>query len=154
MKSQELLIELTEDQKLELSEAFKIFDRAGKGAITARELGNVMRSLGQDPTEAELNDMINEVDLDGNGIIEFDEFEKLMAKKMQEKDSPEELMEAFRLFDKDGNGFISANELKHVMQNLGEKLTDNDISDMIKDADLDGDNAINFEEFVRMMANK
>ena len=146
--------ELTEDQLEELTEAFKMFDRAGKGTITTRELGNVMRSLGQDPTDAELQDMINEVDLDGNGKIDFDEFQELMAKKMQEKDTDEELMEAFRLFDKDGNGFISADELKAVMQNLGEKLTDNDITDMIKDADLDGDNAINFEEFVRMMTNK
>ncbi len=146
--------ELTEEQLEELSEAFKIFDRANKGTITTRELGNVMRALGQDPTEAELQDMINEVDIDGNGNIDFGEFRDLMAKKIQEKDSDEELMEAFRLFDKDGNGFISPEELKVFMHNLGEKLSDNDIADMIKDADLDGDNAINFEEFVRMMVNK
>ena len=145
---------LTDDQIEELNEAFAMFDRAGKGVITTKELGTVMRALGQDPTEAELCDMINEVDLDGNGNIEFDEFTALMAKKMKEKDTDDELMDAFRLFDKDGNGFITADELKSVLHNLGEKLTDEEIQMMIKDADLDGDNVINFEEFVRMMTSK
>ena len=72
-----------------------------------------MRSLGQNPTEAELQDMINEVDADGNGTIDFPEFCTLMARKMKDTDSEEELKEAFRVFDKDGNGFISAAELRH-----------------------------------------
>ena len=74
-----------------------------------------MRSLGQNPTEAELQDMINEVDADGNGTIDFPEFCTLMARKMKDTDSEEELKEAFRVFDKDGNGFISAAELRHIM---------------------------------------
>ncbi len=146
--------DLTADQQEELKEAFAMFDRADRGTITTKELGTVMRALGQDPTEAELQDMINEVDLDGNGNIDFEEFSSLMSKKMKEKDTDEELMDAFKLFDKDGNGFISLDELKTVLTNLGEKLSDNDIADMIRDADLDGDNAINFEEFVRMMTSK
>jgi len=78
-----------------------------------------MRSLGQNPTEAELQDMINEVDADGNGTIDFPEFLTLMARKMKDTDSEEEILEAFKVFDKDGNGFISAAELRHVMTNLG-----------------------------------
>src|SRR5271154_4230256 len=78
-----------------------------------------MRSLGQNPTEAELQDMINEVDADGNGTIDFPEFLTMMARKMKDTDSEEEIKEAFKVFDKDGNGFISAAELRHVMTNLG-----------------------------------
>ena len=78
-----------------------------------------MRSLGQNPTEAELQDMINEVDVDGNGTIDFPEFLTMMARKMRDTDSEEEIKEAFKVFDKDGNGYISAAELRHVMTNLG-----------------------------------
>ncbi|VVB03823.1 unnamed protein product [Arabis nemorensis] len=124
------------------------------GCITTKELGTVMRSLGQNPTEAELQDMINEVDADGNGTIDFPEFLNLMAKKMKDTDSKEELKEAFRVFDKDQNGFISAAELRHVMTNLGEKLTDEEVEEMIREADVDGDGQINYEQFVKIMMAK
>jgi len=58
--------------------------------------------------------MINEVDADGNGTIDFPEFLTMMARKMKDTDSEEEIKEAFKVFDKDGNGFISAAELRHV----------------------------------------
>ncbi len=112
-------VNLTEEQISEFREAFSLFDRDGDGTITTNELGIVMRSLGQNPTESELQDMINEVDEDGNGTIDFEEFLIMMAQKMKDTDSEEELREAFRVFDKDGNGFISAAELRHVMTNLG-----------------------------------
>ena len=82
-----------------------------------------MRSLGQNPTEAELQDMISEVDADGDGTIDFPEYLTMMAQKMRDTESEEEMKEAFNLFDKDGNGFISAAELRHVMTNIGKKLS-------------------------------
>ncbi|KAL5226526.1 hypothetical protein ABZP36_014791 [Zizania latifolia] len=146
--------QLTDDQIAEFKEAFSLFDKDGDGCITTKELGTVMRSLGQNPTEAELQDMINEVDADGNGTIDFPEFLNLMARKMKDTDSEEELKEAFRVFDKDQNGFISAAELRHVMTNLGEKLTDEEVDEMIREADVDGDGQINYEEFVKVMMAK
>ena len=85
------------------------------GCITTKELGTIMCSLGQNPTEAQIQDMINEVDADGNGAIDFPEFLNLMARKMKDIDSKEELKEAFCVFDKDQNGFISTVQLRHVM---------------------------------------
>eukprot|EP00825_Cyclidium_porcatum_P050234 TRINITY_DN890_c0_g1_i1.p3 TRINITY_DN890_c0_g1~~TRINITY_DN890_c0_g1_i1.p3 ORF type:complete len:188 (-),score=66.14 TRINITY_DN890_c0_g1_i1:317-880(-) len=146
--------QLTEEQIAEFKEAFSLFDKDGDGTITTKELGTVMRSLGQNPTEAELQDMINEVDADGNGTIDFPEFLSLMARKMKDTDTEEELIEAFKVFDRDGNGLISAAELRHVMTNLGEKLTDEEVDEMIREADIDGDGHINYEEFVRMMMAK
>ena len=146
--------QLTEEQIAEFKEAFSLFDKDGDGTITTKELGTVMRSLGQNPTEAELADMINEVDADGNGTIDFPEFLTMMARKMKDTDSEEEILEAFKVFDKDGNGFISAAELRHIMTNLGEKLTDEEVDEMIREADIDGDGQINYEEFVKMMMSK
>jgi len=146
--------QLTEEQIAEFKEAFSLFDKDGDGTITTKELGTVMRSLGQNPTEAELQDMINEVDADGNGTIDFPEFLTMMARKMKDTDSEEEIREAFRVFDKDGNGYISAAELRHVMTNLGEKLTDEEVDEMIREADIDGDGQVNYEEFVTMMTSK
>ncbi|GAB2275037.1 Calnexin-like [Dionaea muscipula] len=150
----EMADQLTDEQISEFKEAFSLFDKDGDGCITTKELGTVMRSLGQNPTEAELQDMINEVDADGNGTIDFPEFLNLMARKMKDTDSEEELKEAFRVFDKDQNGFISAAELRHVMTNLGEKLTDEEVDEMIREADVDGDGQINYEEFVKVMMAK
>jgi calmodulin len=145
---------LTEDKIAEFKEAFEIFDKNKDGFITVKELGEIMKNLGQTPTEAELTDMINEVDIDGNGNIDFKEFIGLMARKMRDTDTEEELIEAFKVFDRDGNGLISGTELKHVMVSLGEKITDEEVDEMIKEADIDGDGYINYEEFVRMIINK
>ena len=97
---------------------------------------------------------VNEVDADGNGTIDFPESRSLMARKMKGTDTEEELIEAFKVFDRDGNGLISAAELRHVMTNLGEKLTGEEVDEMIREAGVDGDGPINYEEFVRMMMAK
>eukprot|EP01084_Bolivina_argentea_P195046 334703_1 len=145
---------LTDDEIAEFREAFNLFDVDGDGSITSTELRTVMISLGQNPTKPELQDMINEGDTDESGTIDFPEFLTMMATKMKDTDSEDEIKEAFRVFDKDGNGFISSAELKHVMASLGEKLTDEEVDEMIREADIDGDGQINYEEFVKiMMAN-
>ena len=68
-----------------------------------------------------------------------------MAKRLKEGDSEEELREAFKVFDSDGNGFISATELRQVMHNLGENLSEAEVEDMIKEADYDGDGHVHYE---------
>jgi calmodulin len=129
-------------------------DKNGDGSITSKELGTVMRSLGTNPTEAELADMVNEVDIDGKGTIDFPEFLTMMSRKLKDTESEEEILEAFKVFDKDGNGFISAAELRHIMISVGEKLSDEEVDEMIREADIDGDGQINYEEFVKMMMSK
>merc|ERR1711936_563857 len=118
---------LTEDQVAEFKEVFSLFDRDQDGSITSKELETVMRSLGQNPTEHELQDLINDVDSDQDGSIDFNEFLAMMSKKLKETDFDEEIKEAFKLLDKNGDGYISATELKTVMSDLQEKLTEKEV---------------------------
>ncbi|KAK3139255.1 hypothetical protein QOZ80_5AG0380290 [Eleusine coracana subsp. coracana] len=145
---------LTKEQIEEFREAFSLFDKDGDGTITSKEFGTVMRSLGQSPTEAELQEMVAEVDADGSGAIDFHEFLVLLARKMRDAGADDELREAFHVFDQDQNGYISRDELRHVLENLGEKLSDEELVEMLREADVDGDGQINYNEFAKVMMAK
>ncbi|XP_037429942.1 neo-calmodulin-like [Triticum dicoccoides] len=146
--------ELSKEQIDEFRAAFSLFDKDGDGTITAKELGTVMRSLGQRPSEEELREMIAEVDTDGNGVVDFSEFLTLLDRKMHGAGAEDELREAFHVFDQDKDGFISLDEFRHVMVKLGERLSDVELKEMLREADLDGDGQINYSEFARVMMAK
>jgi len=145
---------LSDDQIAELKEGFSFFDKDGDAVITTKELGTSMRSMGQNPTGAELQEMVSEHDADGSGTIDFPEFLHMMARKMEGPDPEQEHKEAFQAFDIDGSQGITAAELKHVMKNLGEKMTDEEVDEMIREGDIDGDKEMNYIEFVKMMMIK
>jgi len=113
----------------------------------------MMQSLGQNPTEGELQDMMREVDVDGSGAIEFPEFLNLMAKRTMETDFDDRLREAFNVFDKDGNGYLTKEELRDVMRSLGVNLTVKEQEEMIREADEDGDMMLSYSEFKHIMTN-
>ncbi|XP_023343694.1 calmodulin-2/4 isoform X1 [Eurytemora carolleeae] len=106
-----------------------------------------MRSIGSNPTEEEIEEMIDDADADGSGSVDFVEFVELMIKRESEKETPEDLKQAFRVFDKDGNGYVSTSELKYVLHRLGVLFTDNELQEMVQEADIDGDQHISFDEF-------
>ena len=110
-----------------------------------------MNQLGQDPSEAELIEMINSVDDNGDNEIDFAEFLVLMKSRIGERDPEKELRDAFAVFDSDGSGSIDRSELKILMANLGQRLTDTELDDMMDEVDTDGDGEISFEEFKAMM---
>ncbi|XP_063900461.1 calmodulin-A-like [Zophobas morio] len=141
----------SEEQIEDFKATFLLFDKDNDGTITSEELGTVLRSLGHNATTDELQDIINEVDTDGNGTIDFPEFIEMMSKKLRDYETEDEISAAFRVFDEDGNGLISTEELRHVMTVLGEKLTDDEIDEIIKEADTNGDGHIDYNEFVKMM---
>ncbi len=149
-----MLDEVPQDRRKEYKDAFEMFDKNKDGVITTKELANIMRSLNQDPTEEELNEMIEEVDLDKNGEVDFEEFVTLMNRRSRETNIEEDVLNAFKVFDKEGNGLISVTELRHIMTTLGDQLTEEEIDDMLKEADNDGDGYINYEEFIKNMLTR
>lgn len=135
----------------ELEQVFKKFDANGDGRICADELGSIMRSLGHEATAEELRTMIAEVDSDGDGFIDLEEFIELNTKGIDHDEVLENLKHAFEVFDIDKNGMISAEELQNVLKSLGEECTFDDCRKMISGVDSDGKGSINFEEFKVMM---
>ncbi|XP_032240595.1 calmodulin-A [Nematostella vectensis] len=150
-KVQEKRVEdLSQEQLEEYRDAFEHFDKDSSGSITTRELGGIMRSLGENPTEIELQDMINSVDCDGNGLMNFDEFVKLMITKNQFMMDEEDMLEAFRMFDRDGRGYVMSSDLRFVLRHLEENIPEHEINDILQDNKQGWNRKIAFEEFKKM----
>ncbi|CAM9364999.1 troponin C, slow skeletal and cardiac muscles [Petromyzon marinus] len=147
--------QLTEEQKKEFRAAFDIFVQdAEDGCISTKELGKVLRMLGQNPSPDELQEMIDEVDEDGSGTVDFEEFLIMMVRSMKEESkgkSEEELSELYRMFDKNGDGYIDLEELKVMLHATGEDITDDDIEELFADGDKNGDGFIDYDEFMEFM---
>jgi Ca2+-binding EF-hand superfamily protein len=142
---------LAELQYHEFKEAFDEFDKDKSGSISTKELLQVMRAIGKNPTEDEILELVMETDLNGNGTLDFEEFVEMMKKKTTEEDAKDDLREAFRIFDKDKSGFIDGKEIVLVTSTLGQALTDDELEAFIAEADLDGDGKLDYNEFVQMM---
>jgi Ca2+-binding EF-hand superfamily protein len=148
MEFAKAVISETEIEKL--WKAFSVFDTDASGAISVEELGNVMRSLGQNPNSTELRDLIKEVDIDRSGSIDFAEFKALMIARQGDRQSRLKL--AFSVFDKDNSGRITADEMRSVMSRF--ELTDAELDAMVKEVDGDGDGSIGFEEFCQLVPDE
>ena len=145
---------LTDEQIIEFREAFQAFDKDGSGSITTRELGTVLCSLGQNLSESEIKEMIDIVDEDKNGTIDFQEFLHLMARKMKIIDKEEELLDAFNILDKDGSGKISKYELRYIIMSTDSKIKGDDIDDIIKTIGTDEEGKIDLQDFIDILMSQ
>jgi len=157
--SKEPEVMISDAEREEFNDAFKLFDKDGDGTITVDEIHTVFKDLGfKKYSKSDVKKMVEAVDADGNGTIDLDEFITLLRSKRTGKYAKmtpdDELKEAFKIFDNDGNGTIDAEELATVMKALGENLSKEDLAFMIKSVDIDGDKTIDFEEFKKMMRLK
>ena len=145
---------LSEETKADYMDAFNMFDTNHDGTINSQKIGELMRKLGKNPTESQLNQIIGNIAKNGSKQIGFDDFVELMEQKNKENDPEIEIINMFQIFNKENNGLISNEELFHIIRTFGETLTDEEIREIITEADVDGDGYINYEEFVRMMTAK
>ncbi|KAG0728607.1 Myosin-2 essential light chain [Chionoecetes opilio] len=173
----------SEDQIIEFQEAFCIFDQKGDGKIQVSQIGEVLRALGQNPTEADVKKLSHQhrpgTDRGSRGMhrsavqtqdsddtlmacckqawnerISFEVFLPIMQTISRQRpiDTADDFIEGLRHFDKDGNGYISSAELRHLMTHLGEKLTDEEVEQLLAGQE-DSQGNINYEEFVRLVLN-
>lgn len=145
---QHIMANLTPEQLQEFEAAFNQFDSDKDGHITMQELGTMMRSIGQNPTEIELKEMIEEVDQDKDNVIDFNEFVLMMMKTIHDLDSEERTLEAFKVFDRDGSGVIRVSELKNIMMQLGEPISEAEADDLLQLANQE-EGLIDYVEFVK-----
>lgn len=143
--------DLSEEQKQEIREAFDQFDTDGSGSIDAKELKVAMRALGFDVSREEIREMIFKTAGSNVPAIDFNQFMEMMGQKILQRNPLQEIKKAFGLFDKDHNGKISLKDLKTATIELGENLTDDELREMIKEADRDLDGEVCEDEFVEVM---
>ena len=145
---------LTDEQIIEFREAFQAFDKDGNGSITTKELGTVMRSLGQNLNEVEIREIIDEVDEDKNGTIDFQEFLSLMARKMKITDKEDELIDAFKTLDIEGTGKILKYELRNIILSTECGITGDDFELFLKTIKVDDEGYINLHDFIKKLMSQ
>ncbi|CAN6483769.1 unnamed protein product [Victoria cruziana] len=142
---------ISQQKKQEIREAFDLFDTDRSGTIDAKELNVAMRALGFEMNDEQIRQMIADVDRDGSGAIDFDEFLHMMTAKIGERDTKEELIKAFRIIDQDKDDNISERDIAGIARELGLNFTHEDIQEMVAEADRDDDGKVNVDEFFRML---
>ncbi|UJR13846.1 hypothetical protein I4U23_000856 [Adineta vaga] len=145
----------SEDQIAVFEESFSLLDRDGDGSISNSEIHSLMNSLGYSPSHEDISSVISKVDIDGDGSVDFDEFLIMMQRRKSTGGSGMELEKVFNVFDKNKDGFIDKNELYDMLVRLGEHITEDDVIEMIGEADcLDHDGKVSYEEFKAILQPK
>lgn len=133
----------------DIKQTFDRFDTDNQGKFDIRQLKFAMRALGFEPKKEEIKRITSEYNKDG--FIVYADFYELMCKRITEKTINDEIMKAFQLFDTNQNGKITFEDLRRVADELGEKITDEELNEMIEEADIDGNKAVDCQEFLRIM---
>eukprot|EP01117_Protostelium_nocturnum_P009748 TRINITY_DN3485_c0_g1_i1.p1 TRINITY_DN3485_c0_g1~~TRINITY_DN3485_c0_g1_i1.p1 ORF type:complete len:159 (+),score=59.30 TRINITY_DN3485_c0_g1_i1:150-626(+) len=142
---------LSEEMIVECRENFALFDKDGDGKINESELAIVMCAVGLSPTGAELQELLRSSRVSNDRLIEFNTFCRMVAIQQNRVVSESDILDAFRVFDKKKDGTISSAEMRHVLTTVGEKLTEDEVDEMLREADIDASGMINYIEFVRML---
>ncbi|XP_072387176.1 troponin C, isoallergen Bla g 6.0101-like [Diabrotica undecimpunctata] len=149
-------LDISKEQLKMLKSIFDSFDLEKKKEISVDMIGQILDMLGHRLTPDELQAIVKEIDEDGNGVMNFDEFAHLSARFLVEEEEDteailRELKDAFRLYDKEGLGYISVDLLKDILKELEPNLSPADLNEMIKEIDTDNSGTVDWEEFKAMM---
>ena len=139
----------SDEEKEEMTELFKLFDKDEDGKIDIDELGSVVRALGLNPSQAEVEEMKKKVG--GGPQIGVEAVFTIMDNHGIKNDTEDMILEAFKIFDNQGQGKIPLSELKAIFKNMGEPFSDEEAEAMAAAAPVDGSGYVEYEEFMKMM---
>ena len=146
-------LDIPEDKIAEYKEAFDMFDKEGKGTISATDITKIMKNFGNPVSKKEVERMIAEIDTSGDGELDFEEFVTLMQRNISYIEESEEdlVLRAFKAFDKDKSGAISIEEIMLIFKKTSNDVDKKVFEKMMKEVDLNGDGVIQFDEFQEIM---
>merc|ERR1719399_2602430 len=142
----------TTQQRIEIENAFRMFDTDGSGQIDHRELKVAMKALGMQAKADDITRIMGEVDIDNSGTIDKSEFMEIVRPILGGRDPHAEVRKCFEYFDLEEKGQITKKDLKHTLEELGEEVTDEELRAMMDVADRNGDGYVDADEFIRLVA--
>lgn len=149
-------LEIPEEELDEYKEAFALFDKDGDGQISTKEFIKVLKNLGQNVSAEEAKNIMQELDQDNSGMIDFPEFVSYMKKTkvIEEVDDEDAVIKAFMTFDKDKKGTITCQEFRYILCNLGDRFTQEECDEVFKEAGLDNNGILDYRKFVEEWRNR
>jgi Ca2+-binding EF-hand superfamily protein len=146
-EAQKVRNELTEEQKREIKDAFSSFEEDG---LSPEELKTAMQTLGFDANNPEVLKILDKIDAK-KGPLKFDDFMDVMIDKNVDKDPEVEIRKAFRVLCEEGTDKITMKSLSKICADLGEKIGEDELQEMINEADKDQDDEVGEEDFIKIM---
>ena len=141
-----------DDDKLkECKIVFDMFDKDKDGLLSITKLGDMLRILGAAPSKIELDNLIYNLESNNNNLISFDNFLILLKNKLENQYTEEDIINEFRKLDKKNNGKINENDLRNLMSKYENPLSNEEIEEIIKEANVDSNNEIDYINFTKIL---
>jgi len=147
-------VKLTDAQIKAATEAFKGFDKKDEGRIKIGDISSTMKKVGHTVKPEFMEKIEDQIDADGTGFIDLEEFKEILLKKLQGDADERDLKDMFRVLDKEKKGEVNTSELRSILKQLDESLGEEDIDDMIADVDTDGSGWVDYDEFAKLMLSE
>jgi len=149
---EDILLEMGEERLIQYKKAFAKFDKDSTGIISSKQLRQLLRTLGHNPKDGELRELVNQVDVDENGKIDFNEFIIMIGYFDKANNEAEDLCDIFHAFDQEGKGCIDVNELKDIWKEfLKPFIPEKEFQEMMADIDEDGNGEVDRIELLEIL---
>lgn len=143
--------QLTTQEESDIKDVITIYGNQTDESVSTNLLGPALRAMKLNPLEREVMDFIADFDRNGSGIIQKEDFVKIYYRKKKDSDTIEELLAALKLLDREGNGQMLTTEFRYFMCRMGEMLPEEDVDDIVKQADNEGNGRVNILKFAKYL---